>query len=201
MKCLLIFLFTCCFSMLIVAQDSWQLKKDRNSVKIYTRDYPHSKFKEYKAIMTVNTTLKIAKDVILDAQHLKDWNYKTSKSRMIKRIDANYYILYLFNDMPWPVLNRDHVSDVISTYPTKKSVLISIKPNNNMLPENDGVVRVTNFKGFWLLEKTDTGISITHQLFGDPEGGVPAWLVNSQLVKSPYTSFRNLKKLLENKQN
>jgi len=200
MRHLFIFLFAFCFSMLSLAQDSWQLKKDRNGIRIYTRDYPNSKFKEYKAVMTVNTTLSEAKDIILDAGRLKDWNYKTSKSRIIKRIEANYYILYLFNDMPWPVLNRDHVSDVITTYPSNKSVLISIKPNNKVLPKIDGVIRITNFKGFWLLEKTGKGISITHQLFGDPEGGVPAWLVNSQLVKSPYTSFNNLKELLENKQ-
>ena len=187
--------------MLTVAQDSWQLKKDRNGIRIYTRDYPNSKFKEYKAVMTVNTTLTIAKDLIEDASRLKEWNYKTSKSRMIKRIDENHYILYLYNDMPWPVLNRDHVSNVRITYPTKKSVLISIDPYNNGLPDTADVVRITYFKGFWLLEKTLEGISITHQLFGDPEGSVPAWLVNSQLIKSPYTSFRNLKKLLENKQN
>ncbi|MBT8310403.1 MAG: lipid-binding protein [Flavobacteriaceae bacterium] len=183
------------------AQENWRLKKDRNGVKIYSRDYPNSKFKEYKAIMVVKTSLQEVKAIVLDADNLKNWNYKTSKSKLVKKIDENKFIFYLFNDMPWPVLNRDHVSDVAVTYPNDKSIRINISPNNDILPENKGTVRITNFKGFWLLEETSKGISITHQLFGDPEGGVPAWLVNSQLVKSPYTSFNNLKDLLENKDN
>lgn len=193
--CLLMFGFTT----LTFSQDSWKLKKDRNDIQIYTRSYPNSKFKEYKAVMVVNTTMEAAKKIILDADQLKDWNYKTSRSRLIKKIDDNNYIFYLFNDMPWPVLNRDHVSDVIVTYPSNTSVLITITPNNNVLPHTDGTVRITNFKGFWLLEEVEKGVSITNQLFGDPEGGVPSWLVNSQLVKSPYTSFNNLKDRLLNK--
>ncbi len=184
-----------------MAQETWKLRKDRNGVKVFTRDYPNSKFKEYKAQMVVeNTTLDIVKEIILDADKLKDWNYKTSKSRLIEKIDENTYVLYLYNDMPWPVLNRDHVSVVKVTYPSNRSVLIDIRPDNSVLPETDGVVRIMDFKGFWLLEETEEGIAITHQLFGDPEGGVPSWLVNSQLVKSPYTSFNNLKTMLENKQ-
>lgn len=196
----MLFIIALILALPITAQDSWELKKDRNDIKIYTRKYPNSKFKEYKAQMTVNTSIEIVKGIILDADKLKDWNYKTSKSNVIKKIDDDNYIFYLFNDMPWPVLNRDHVSDVVVTYPTDKSVLITITPNNDVLSENDAVVRITNFKGFWLLEETNTGILITNQLFGDPEGGVPSWIVNSQLVKSPYTSFNNLKKLLLNKQ-
>ncbi len=200
MKHKMLFIIALILALPITAQDSWELKKDRNDIKIYTRKYPNSKFKEYKAQMTVNTSIEIVKGIILDADKLKDWNYKTSKSNVIKKIDDDNYIFYLFNDMPWPVLNRDHVSDVVVTYPTDKSVLITITPNNDVLSENDAVVRITNFKGFWLLEETNTGILITNQLFGDPEGGVPSWIVNSQLVKSPYTSFNNLKKLLLNKQ-
>ena len=198
MKYNILFLFVLCCSISGFSQDLWNLNKDRNGIKIFTRDYPNSKFKEYKAQMTVMTTLDVVKDIILDAEHLKDWNYKTSKSNVLKTINKNQFIFHLYNDMPWPILNRDHVSDVVVTYPTEKSILITITPNNDALPETDGVVRITNFKGFWLLEDTDNGISITNQLFGDPEGGVPSWLVNSQLVKSPYTSFSNLKKLLEN---
>jgi len=196
-----LFLLAIGLSMIGVAQENWRLKKDRNGVKIYSRDYPNSKFKEYKAVMVVNTSLQKVKDIVLDADNLKNWNYKTSESRLVKKIDDNNFIFYLFNDMPWPILNRDHVSDVVVTYPTVKSIQINITPNNDILPKNKGTVRITNFKGFWLLEQTSKGVAITHQLFGDPEGGVPSWLVNFQLVKSPYTSFNNLKDLLKNKDN
>lgn len=182
------------------AQESWELKKDDDGIKIYTKDYPDSKFKEYKAEMTVNTSLETVKSIILDAENLKNWNYKVSKSRLIKKNDDNNYTIYLYNDMPWPVKNRDHISNLIVTYPNSKSILLSITPNNEVLPKYDDIVRITNFKGYWLLEETGKGIRITNQLFGDPEGDIPSWLVNSKLVKSPFTSFSNLKKLLLNKE-
>jgi len=201
MKHIIVFFIAFLTSALAIAQDAWQLKKNSNGIKIYTQDYPNSKFKEYKAQMTVKTSIETVKSVILDAENLKNWNYKTSKSSLIKKIDEDNYIFYLYNDMPWPVMNRDHISDVKVTYPNEKSIRISITPNNDMLPKYDGVVRITNFKGYWLLEELDKGVRITNQLFGDPEGGVPSWLVNSKLIKSPFTAFSNLKKLLKSKQN
>ncbi len=201
MKHTLFYLIAFLVSFSALAQESWELRKNSNGIKIYTQDYPNSKFKEYKAQMTLKTSLQTVKSVILDAENLKNWNYKTSKSSLIKKIDDNNYIFYLYNDMPWPVMNRDHISDVIVTYPNEKSILITITPNNDVLPKYDGVVRITNFKGYWLLEETDNGVRITNQLFGDPEGGVPSWLVNSKLIKSPFTAFSNLKELLKNKQN
>ncbi len=181
MKQIIIYLFVFCFSVTGFSQDSWELKKDRNGVNIYTRDYPNSKFKEYKAQMTVKTTLDVVKNIILDAEHLKDWNYKTSRSSVLRTINENRYIFYLFNDMPWPVMNRDHVSDVVVTYPTEKSVLITITPNNNVLPETNGVVRITNFKGFWLIKETDKGVSITNQLFG--EWNACKWQLKPKIYK------------------
>jgi len=192
----LVFLISICgFS-----QSSWNLKKDKNDIQIYTRDYPDSKFKEYKANMLVKTSLETVKNIILDGDNLKNWNFKTTQSKLLKKVNEDSYIVYMYNDMPWPVLNRDHISNVKVSYPSTSSILISITPNNDFLPLEDNIVRITNFKGFWLLEETPEGISITQQLFGDPGGGIPSWLVNSQVVKAPYTSFGNLKSLLKNKQ-
>jgi hypothetical protein len=195
-KSLLLFYLLASFTCL--AQE-WELKKDKNEIKIYTRSISYSKIKEYKAVMTVNTTLKQAFNVIMDAENLWKWNYKTENSRILKKVSETSQIIWIKNNLPWPVLNRDHISLVKVVEHTSSKIKITLTPDITVYhPKEKHTIRVANFNGYWLLEKTKQGIRITQQLFGDPGGNMPSWLLNSLITTAPYHSFANLKDILEN---
>ena len=49
--------------------------------------------------------------------------------------------------------------------------------------------------GFWLLEEKNNKTMVTQQLYLDPEGSLPPFIVNKLLVKGPYKTFSVLQDL------
>ena len=47
--------------------------------------------------------------------------------------------------------------------------------------------------GHWLLEEMNGKTKVTQQLFLDPEGSLPPFIVNNLLIKGPYKTFTELK--------
>lgn len=177
----------------------WELKKNKKGVQVYTRSLSYSKIKEYKAITIVNATLNEVYNAIMDADNLWKWSYKTESSRVLKKVSNTSQIIWIKNNLPWPVLNRDHISLVKVIEHSPNRIKITLTPNTSVFhPKEKHTVRITNFNGYWLLEKTKQGVRVTQQLFGDPGGNMPSWLLNSLITTAPYHSFVNLKEILEN---
>ena len=103
----------------------------------------------------------------------------------------------MYNDFPWPIKNRDHISKLTVSFPSSTSIKVGIESFPDYIPKKDGVVRVKIFFGFWLFEEIEGGVKVTQQLNGDPGGYLPAFIVNSMLVKAPYDTFLKLKKYLD----
>lgn len=185
------------YSSLGVSQVDWKLIKDASSIKVYTRAVNTSRIKEYKAETVINTTLSALVDKITDGDKLKNWNYKVAKSSLIDQKSENVYMVYMYNDLPWPVKNRDHISELSVIKVDSETVKVKIAPSSVSVPKKDGVVRVIDFSGFWLFQKTEFGVKVTQQMHGDPGGRLPTFVVNSLLITAPYYTLRKLKEQLE----
>ena len=198
MKKLCFLLLFCCCYLSGYSQSVWELEKDASGIQVYTRNVNVSSIKEYKATTLIKTSLKSLVNKIIDGEHLKDWNYKTTKSRLLEKKSDNEYLVYMYNDLPWPAKNRDHISELKLDVVSSLLIKIRIKSVPKTLTENRGVIRVVNFSGFWLLEKTKSGIKVTQQMHGDPGGSLPAFIVNSMLINAPFNTFKRLKEQLDN---
>ncbi|MDG3582713.1 START domain-containing protein [Galbibacter pacificus] len=178
----------------------WNLKRNTNNIKVYTRELDSTKFNEYKAVLIARTSIKKALETIVDADNLKKWNYKTPQSKLVKKISDSEFVFWMENDLPWPISNRDHVSSINVSQPEANTYKIVIKPaDSNYVEKEKNIIRMDNFEGYWLIKEIGKdSVEITQQMYGDPKGTIPSWLVNSILVTFPYHSFENLKEILEN---
>lgn len=175
----------------------WELKKDKNNVKVYTRALDSTKINEYKAVVLTDTTVEKALKIITDGNNLWKWNHKTSESKLINQISDTEFIFWMKNDLPWPIKNRDNISHVkVKKIPDGYWVEILPAPSD-LVPKENSTVRVTNFRGYWSIIQKGKKVQITQQLYGDPEGSLPSWLLNSILTTAPFHSFCDLKELLE----
>lgn len=186
------------FSPTLHAQD-WELKKDKNGIKIYTRRSENADIKEYKAVTLIKTDVAAALKVITDGDNLWKWNDKTSDSKTLKTLSETEFVFWMKNDLPWPLKNRDLVTRVKITEQGDKSIKITLSPEaTHTIPEDSNSIRITSFKGHWLLAPKGNYVEVTQQLYGDPGGTLPAWIVNTLLTSAPYRTFLNLKEILEN---
>ncbi|SFS74841.1 START domain-containing protein [Zhouia amylolytica] len=192
-------IFTLILSCFLTQAQDWELKKNKNEIKIYTRKSDTSEIKEYKAVMKVNSSMQKALDVITDGNSVFEWTHNTSASKTLSVISENELIIWIKNDMPWPVQDRDHISRLCIEQ-NENTIYIDLLPGpSGEMPLDDNCIRITNFKGAWIIKKVDpTTIEVTQRMYGDPNGSIPLWLLNSMLATHPYHSFLNLKDILEN---
>lgn len=180
------------------AQTAWELKKDKEGIKVYTGSTPNSNIKSVKVNCTLNTSFSRLTAILLDTKAHEQWVYNTKTSYLVKQLSGNHLLYYSEISMPWPLTNRDVVIDmIISQQPGTKVMYISANTAENYVPVNKDKVRVPSSKVNWTVTCIgESQLSIEYIGQADPGGDVPAWLVNSFSTKGPFETFKKLKELV-----
>lgn len=176
------------------AQSNWHLKRDEDGIKVYTRNSENSNFKSIKVDFTINATRSQLVAFLLDVDRQCDWvcNYKCSK--LIKKVCDSEIIFYSEISVPWPCANRDYVSHITFTQPSKNFMVILAKSEPDLVPRKEGKVRVVKSSARWeVTSLSPTQQRIIYTVEFDPAGAVPAWLVNMFVTKGPYETFQKLR--------
>jgi len=180
------------------AQNKWQLSKDNNNIKVFTRKTDSSDFKSVKVEALLTGTCDKLAGILLGIEKQIKWVYKTKSLHLIKRFSQNELIYYAETSLPWPMRNRDQAIHII-IYPdsANQSIKIITRGEPNAIPVTNGNVRVPYFLGVWQVKTISPGkIFIEYYLDVDPGGSVPAWMSNMFVAKGPYETFMNLAELL-----
>jgi hypothetical protein len=100
-------------------------------------------------------------------------------------------------DAPWPVADRDLVvRGSFRVDEDRHQVVSSFKSvTSTRMPPRDGVVRVTELKGFYQLTALDGGRTrVVYQVYSDPGGSLPRWLARKAAEKIPAETITTLKR-------
>jgi hypothetical protein len=195
----MISIFLCITLPLFVeAQADWVLKKDKDSIKIYTRNTENSSFKSVKVMCTISGTLSQLTALLLDVNAHEQWVYNTKSSYLVKQVKQNQQIYYSEIDLPWPLANREIV--VIMTIvqdPVSRVLQVNIDNAENQIPVKSGTVRVPASSVKWSVTPLEGNhLSIEYYGQADPGGSVPAWAANPFTTKGPFETFKKLKQLI-----
>lgn len=178
------------------SQNEWKLKKNQNNIKIYTRSVENINFDEYKASITLETSINAVLTELLDAPNYTD-NHETGISYYVKSISDNQHVFYAHKKLPWPIKDRDVITLLTVEKLSNKKIKLSLESLPEALPEKDKTIRVKTLMGHWLLEEKDDKTMITQQLYIDPQGSLPAFVVNNLLIKGPFKTFSELKETIK----
>src|SRR6202023_1493167 len=88
-------------------QNNWIFKKEKEGIKISTRQSERSRFNDIKVEMSLSGNIYQHASILLDVTHYSQWSYATKKSILIKRITPNKLVYYSEFSTPWPATNRD----------------------------------------------------------------------------------------------
>jgi len=197
-------LFTIAFTLQLFslrAQQEWNLKKDENGIKVYSRSNEHSKYNELRVEMTLQASLSSVAALVLDIGNYPNWSFNTKQTSLLKTVSASELYFYSEIHSPWPASNRDLAIHLVVTQdPSSKLMTIHAVEQPNYIPVKDGLVRVPVSDETWTVTPAGNGsiglIKIDYRITLDPGAGTPAWLINMFSVKGPYETFSHVKEQL-----
>lgn len=179
---------------------SWELAKDKNGVKVYTRKLDGWGIKEYKVVMNIKTSPAKIVTALKDVPSRYEWAHNSIEIREIERPNNDNVAIYNKVDAPWPVADRDNITRFKFSYPSTNltRVDMTVIKSHAKAPVYDGIVRIERLKGHWLIRDKGNGwTEVIQQCVAEPGGSLPDWLANSAVVDTPYNSMYNLKKYIE----
>lgn len=186
-------------SLSLTAQNNWQLKKDQEGIRVYTKSTENSHYDELKVEMTLTATLSSLAALILDIDNYHNWSFNTEKSYVLRKIGPGDLYYYTLIHSPWPANDRDlPVHLQISQDPSTKSMYIRSICIPDLIPSKKDVVRVPLSIEQWTVIPLPEGrIRIEYHLKLDPGAGAPAWLINLFSVKGPFETFSHVRQQIQ----
>ena len=136
------FLFTALFSLstvILAAQNNWELRKDEDNIKVYTKEVKGYSIKASKVTSVLETTLSQLVAVLMDAENFYKVIPTSKSSKLLKKTSDNKRIYYVSTKAPWPVTDRDGVYAMNFSQDSKTKVVTVVVENlADYYPEQEG---------------------------------------------------------------
>lgn len=186
----------CCLP--AIGQEDCDLKLERDSIKVYLCELPHSKYKSVKSSFRVNASLSQLAAMVLDIDHLAEWQYKTVSARVLKKVSEHELIYYTEAASPIGVNNRDFIIRLtIHHDPATRIMKIDAISLPDYMPARPKIVRVPFSKAQWIVKPLNhSTLEVDYEIEIDLGGAIPPWVVNLVAYQAPYETFRDMKKLI-----
>lgn len=179
----------------LFSQENWQLIKNKNGIKVYTKEAEGSPFRSFLAKTTLPATIEEVTTVLRDGDRYVDWFAYTERSKLLSKIGSNQYV-YIETDFPWPYSNEDMVYQMsfIKISDTKTKIILT--GLNNYIPEKQGIKRMKKAHGSIVLTSLGSSTEIVYFFHSEPSGDIPVALANKSMGELPYRSLQSLQKIV-----
>jgi hypothetical protein len=174
---------------------SWNFVKEKDGIKIYTRNEPNSSLKSYRGEAVFHASMDKVCMLLGTAKNLDWWDKGFRMIKVLKHEDQKFIQYYFIYDMPWPVVDRDLAVESTIKMDTASGVYtVSSRPMSKAVPENPDLVRITSYWQKWTAQPMDKGnIHVTLEGSVDPGGNIPAWVYNMLVTDMPLNTIRSLR--------
>lgn len=176
------------------AQESWDLVKENEGVKVYTRTNEVMSFKEFKASMIVKAKIEDFVSVLFDVDGLSSWGYNISEAKLLERPNDTIQIYYAVAKAPWPYKDRDGIyKNTLNWDKSNRSLTVEIELLEDERELNKSFVRMDGY-GFWRVKEVSANeLKIDFQMQVDPGGSIKAWLANMFVTDSPFQTMTGIR--------
>ena len=177
----------------------WELRKDQDGIRVYSRTCDSSRFDELKVETTLQGKLSSLAALILDVGNYPNWSFNSEKAYVLKRISPSELYFYSLIRSPWPASNRDlavhlHLTQDSST----RTLYICADEISGFIPPKEGIVRVPASVERWVVTPLPGDrIRVSYELRLDPGASAPPWLINLFSTRGPYETFCHLREQLK----
>jgi hypothetical protein len=200
--CTVITLFLLFSLIKISAQDNckeWKIKENKGTLKVYVRECPDSPIKEFKVNDKFTGDFNKLIAEMDKAEVVKKMSEYCTEARDLQHLSDHESVQYYYFDMPVGITDRDVISKITKykTATTFKSITETYA--SNLVPNKKGVVRLDKVRTSFYFEKQADGTIIMEYIGRtDPNGWIPAWLINYLAQKEATKIVAKIQKLINN---
>lgn len=187
------------FCLSLGAQHDWVFKKEKDGIKAYTRKVEGSAIDEYKVSTRIKGTVESFIGVVQDMDIYTDIFDDTEEATIAHKEGDHTIELLIKTGAPFPFKDRYSYARTDYTYESSTRTLSMdiYCLDNAALQKVKGGIKVTNCKGGWIVTQHDSeSIDIDHFFHVEPEGVVPAWIINKMTIDGPIKSINKIKKYI-----
>lgn len=178
-----------------VMSQEWEFIKERDGIKIYTRNQEDNPVKSYRGEADLHTTMEQLRTVLGSIENFDWWDKNIRDIKVLAYEKEKLIRYYLIYDLPWPVTDRDLCVEAIITDDTVTGKrIVRATPLVGVIPEKPDLVRIKNYWQEWATEPAGPGtFHVTLEGSVDPGGYIPAWLVNMVITDTPLNIMKKLR--------
>ncbi|NJN33856.1 MAG: hypothetical protein HC817_06000 [Saprospiraceae bacterium] len=170
-------------------------KQENGHFKVYVRDCNDSPIKEFKLNDRFMGDFQKLVKVMDDTETTKLLSDNCTEARVVKNITADEYVQYFYFNMPTGITDRDCVTKIIIKRTPTTYASYSESYGDELVSAQKHVIRLKKVRASFYFELYEDGtIGMEYCGRTDPNGWIPAWLVNM-------LAHREAKKWLKNSKN
>jgi hypothetical protein len=195
----LLFIVLCSATLSGRCQANWQLAKEQDGIKVFLKNAEGSGIKMLRVECELAARQEAVLALLLDIPASEKWIPQTKTWRYLRRPSLTECYYYSELSIPWPVSNRDYVVHLKAwQHPVTKVITVDADVIDGEVPEIEGIVRVHVSTVKWILYSTQTGhTKLVYQLFTDPGGNLPSWVVNYFAKQAAIDIVKKMRELVQ----
>ncbi len=175
----------------------WIVEKKTNDITVSTRTNSLSDIREVKVTTEVDASLSTLVNLIKDVEGQPKWAYKVIEAKEVKAFSNFHWIAYSVTELPWPMSNRDNVTDCKLTQYSDSSILIYTKSVDGYVEESSDNVRIPYIRVIWEFTPLKSGkVKVKFQMLLKIGGSVPEWVANMFVDEGPYQTIMKLREMV-----
>lgn len=187
--------------------NEWQLVKERNDIKVYTREVEGSDFLEFRGETAVEGTVAALVAILYDTQNCPAWLHECSFGMTLEEVTFEENYIFEIYDLTFPVSDRGVIlhsklswrgdSASLETYEVQTFCDRTPVSRCQEVKRLD-VTPIKRSRGQYTFNRLDDNkTNVTWQQHVEPGGTLPTWLVNSMVVDLPYETLLALQILVK----
>ncbi len=186
-----------CITLLLpsLAIADWEHIYEDDGVNVYRQEVEGTNLLAFRGTGFIDAPVNKVLHVFSDVKHEIDWVDRLEENILISEDRANFERIEFHSyGLPWPVWSRDIVFQIKLSRQADESFLVTMKSVDDALgPPTKGVRAELHGSNFVLRETKDGRTWVELDIFIDPKGTVPAFLVNILQRYWPYNTITGLR--------
>ncbi|HNN94767.1 MAG TPA: START domain-containing protein [Pseudomonadota bacterium] len=175
----------------------WEWVRGDNGVAVHRRTVAGSPLHEFRGVGTIYAPIAAVLGVMNDTDHRLEWMKEAAAQILVEQVDSATAVFYNRTKAPWPASDRDAVLRATTTFDTQKNVVrIELEAiEHPAWPPQKGAVRMPKLRGHWYLwpEKGGEYTRAEYQVFANPGGSLPDWIINMVSKSIPHSTIVHLR--------